>query len=164
MDSLSLDKLLICLDTGLICIVYVYKYWTLDHHYPSRLVSNVWNCCFVFHTIRWLCYIWFEYLFDWEAIRESIISTILDPLISFIISWHDIAYWHSCLVRTRWCLEHFLAARFVLVLFVILEACTGAMVSYQHGASALTPLVNQNVWKGSGKSQKRPIINILARY
>lgn len=79
-------------------------------------------------------------------------------------NWQRLYYCDSYLVLMGWCLEHLVAAQYVQVLFVILEACISAMVTSLHGASALTLLVNQNIIKGSGKYQKGQIISILARY
>lgn len=61
-------------------------------------------------------------------------------------------------------LEHLDAARFVLGILVILEACTDVLGFYQHGASVHTRPLNLNVSKGSGKSLQKQVMITSARY
>lgn len=61
-------------------------------------------------------------------------------------------------------LEHLDAARIVLGILVILEACTDVMGFYQNGASVHTQPLNLNVSKGSGKSLQKQVIITSARY
>ena len=52
----------------------------------------------------------------------------------------------------------------VLVIFHILVALISAMALSQSGVNALTPLLILIELKGSGKYQKRQIMNIFSRY
>lgn len=61
-------------------------------------------------------------------------------------------------------MEHLQNAPSVLVHYVTLGACIDVTGISLHGASVATLLVNQSALEGSGKSQKKLAIYILARF
>jgi len=60
-------------------------------------------------------------------------------------------------------LEHLNPAHCALVIYIIQEACTDVVGSYQHGASVHTLTLSLNVSNGNGKSLRELATVISAR-